>query len=680
MTLNNKLCRLLPLLWCFSLPALSAEISEHDYFSDLPEVLTVTRLAQPLRDTPGAVTIIDRDKIRRSGARDVTDLLRLVPGYVVGGLNGAHPSAAYHAPLDDYGMRNLVLIDGRSAYNAFYLGDTHRGLQGVPLEDVERIEVLRGSNSAAFGANAMFGVINIVTRHSADTHGAAVTYANGDAGIKDHLARVGWGNDAASFRLSTSRKRDTGYGGSEDNRVVENWHFRSDLRPSIDQEIMFAAGTLDMSQGFGQGPATTEPGDPFRTTYWRESFLNLQLRKQLSGTDEIKLSANYDEATFRDATPYILDSSVTLDFGGKSRKAQLEFQHQLGLGPRLRAVWGAGYEKNEAESPALFYRHDRISVHESRLFGNIEWRPHEQWVINAGGLVGDHSQAGSYFSPRLMANFHLAPDHTFRLGTSKSERTPNIFELSADLRYYPKDFASLIAGGKAGPALAAFLNIPYRLVYASGTVKPERLKTYEVGYFGNLQDLRMTVDVRGYVESMRDVIDDDRTFIPGYVITGVNFLGVPVGTPIPVNGYVNKAGFTVRGMEYQLRWKPLDGTEIWLNQNFQDMVWENEAEAPDVNKPPTHATTIALFQKLPGGLDFSLMLHSMGAMTWGNEKDGLPFRRRLDARLAWPFNIGSTRAELAITTQAANGNYEEYLLRRGYEFERRTFGTLRFEF
>ena len=73
-------------------------ITEDDYFGTLPVVLTVSRLAQPISDTPGAVTVIDRDKIRRSGARDVTDLLRLVPGYLVSGWNGANPNAAYHAP------------------------------------------------------------------------------------------------------------------------------------------------------------------------------------------------------------------------------------------------------------------------------------------------------------------------------------------------------------------------------------------------------------------------------------------------------------------------------------------------------------------------------------------------------------------------------------------------------
>lgn len=108
-----------------------APLTEADYYAPLPQVLTVTRLAQPLDDVPGAVTVIDRDTIRRTPARDVTDLLRLVPGYMVGGFSGANVTAAYHMPLDEYGQRNLVLVDGRSIYSSGYLGGTMRGLMTV---------------------------------------------------------------------------------------------------------------------------------------------------------------------------------------------------------------------------------------------------------------------------------------------------------------------------------------------------------------------------------------------------------------------------------------------------------------------------------------------------------------------------------------------------------------------
>lgn len=662
------------LLVCAS-HAYGETLSERDYYTELPEILTVTRMAQPLNETPGAVTVIDRQTIRRSGARQVADLLRLVPGYLVGGTNGSHPSPAYHAPLDDFGSRNLVFVDGRPVYNSYYLGETYRGLMGVLVEDIERIEVLRGSNSAAYGANAMFGVINIMTRHAADTHGAEVSMTNGDIGIRDGMARVGWGNEQAHFRLSAGERKDDGWKGAFDGQRVGQFHFRGDFRPAADQEWLVTAGSLDMSLEDGQGT----DGSPFRGTAWNENFVNLQWRKQLDSSEEIKLSASYDSATNRDRAVYVPDPTVTLDFGGKSRKFNIEFQHQFGLSPQLRMVWGVGYERNEAESPPLLYTRDTVEAHESRMFGNVEWRPHPQWLINAGGFWQRHSWTGDDFSPRLMANFHVTPDHTLRAGVSRAVRTPNLFELAADVRYYPTDFARLMAARRYPPAFAARYNMPYRLFYSDGQLEAEKLQVREVGYFGNFHAIRMTLDVRGYVERTEKLIEDTVVTIPGYVYPP-NIFGLPAGASIPVGGFANQPGFKTQGLEYQLRWKPFQETEIWLNQNFQQWRWDADATYRDISLPPTHATTLALFQKLPHELDLSVMFQTMKAMTWGGQSDVLPPRRRLDIRLAFPFRIGTTRAEWAWVTQAANGNSPEYLLRRRYEFERRTFGTLRLEF
>ncbi|MDP3030487.1 MAG: TonB-dependent receptor [Rhodocyclaceae bacterium] len=621
---------------------LAAELSEQDYFSELPVVLTVSRLAQPLSETPGAVTIIDKEIIRRSGARELADVLRLVPGYMVSGWNGAHPSASYHLPLDDYGVRNLVLIDGRPVYSSFNLGDTHRGMMGVLLEDIERIEVLRGSNSAAYGANAMLGVINIITRHTADTQGAEVSVTSGQAGVNDNMARIGWGNEAASFRLTTGRRSDSGYQGLNDNKIVSQLHLRGDLRPAMDNELMIKAGVSQLSSGEGFPGIVS---NSVRTAYMRDFYLHGQWRRQLSATDEIKISASFDEETFRDAVPHALDPRVTLDNGGRGRRTNLEFQHQLGISPQLRAVWGAGYKYEEALSPPLYARQTAVSFHEERLFGNLEWRPHSQWLINAGGFWGRHSWKGSYFSPRLMANLHVMPDHTLRAGVTESTRMPTLFELAGDVRYPPT---------------------PFRTYFATGKLEQETLFSQELGYFGNFRDWRMTLDVRVFSERMKDRAALVRNCsAPGYIP--------------PVACIINGTALEARGLEYQLRWKPLRDTEIWFNQTFTQVIRDI---SDDKGFPPTRATTIALFQKLPRDFDLSVIFHATGAMSWANyeAKDILPAMHRVDLRLAYPFRIGSTRAEAAVTVQAANGSYPEYRPKPDYLFDRRAYGTLRFEF
>ncbi len=624
-------------------PGWSAELSERDYFSELPTVLTVSRLAQPLNETPGAVTVIDRETIRRSGARELADVLRLVPGYLVGGFNGANPGVAYHAPIDELGARNLVLVDGRSVYSSYYQGDTHKGMMGVLLEDIERIEVLRGSNSAAYGANAMFGVINVITRSAVDTRGAELSLTSGAGGIRDNYARFGWGGDNASFRISAGRRADSGYGNAHDDKIVSQLHLRGDLRPSPDQEVLLSAGVTEISAGDGFPLGTqfnSNGGNALRTVETRDMYLQGSWLRQLSDTDQIRLTANFIEETLRDAFPYAALPAVTISSSGRGRRANLEFQHQLGIAQGLRAVWGAGYKHEEASSAPLYHTAAAIAFTEERLFGNLEWRPHRQWLLNVGGFWGKHSHVGSYFSPRLMVNFHALPDHTLRAGMTRSARMPTIFELAADVRYYVGGF--LIAN-------------TYR---ASGTVKEEYLDSQEVGYFGHFRDWRLTLDVRAYDERMRD---------------GVDRINSP---PTPID-FTNRLAFNVRGLEYQMRWKPRDGTEILLNQSFTDLKWLS-GDSQENNQPPARATTFALFQKLPGNLDLSLMFHSSGAMTWRDQAARLPERRRLDVRLAHPFRVGSTRAEAAVTVQAANGSYPEFLPAAGFQVERRAFATLRF--
>ena len=640
--------------------SLAIELSERDYFAELPTVLTVSRLAQPLNEAPGAVTVIDRETIRRSGARELADVLRLVPGYLVGGFNGANPIAAYHAPIDEFGIRNLILVDGRPVYSGYYQGDTHRGMMGVLLEDIERIEVLRGSNSAAYGANAVFGVINIITRHTLDTRGAEVMVAGGEGGTQDNMARFGWGNEAASFRLSVGRRSDSGYRNAYDDKIVSQMHLRGDLRPAVDQELMVAAGVSQIAAGDGfplGSPFNSIGGNALRTTDYRETYLHAQWRKQLSSSDEIKLTANFDEENLRDEFAYAAIPSVTIGSSGSGRRLNMELQHQVGIAPGLRAVWGAGYKHEEVRSSLLYARDDSVSIHEERLFGNLEWRPHPQWLINAGGFWGGHSWVGSYFSPRLMASFHVLPDHTVRLGATESARLPTLFELAADVRYQ--------------------LPLPppnnlVRTYAASGNMAPEKLFSQELGYFGNFRQWQMTIDVRAYIERMKDLVSDGTRNLPGYVN--------PLTGSSEVVDFINGTGFKTRGLEYQLRWKPLQSTEIWLNQNFQRFIWDDSQQNKTVHLPPTHATTIALFQKLPFNLDLTLMYHSMGAMTWANASDAMPSRHRLDARLAKLFRIGSTRVEGAVVVQAADGDYPEYHLRKNFMFERRAFGTLRIEF
>ncbi|MDE2585018.1 MAG: TonB-dependent receptor plug domain-containing protein, partial [Betaproteobacteria bacterium] len=156
---------------CFSSSLMAGEealLSENDVLGDVPMVLTVSRLRQAVADAPAAVTVIDRQMIRDSGAWDVTDALRLVPGMYVGssadnGVFVPNATVSYHGMADAYSRRMQVLVDGRSIYTPLFGGPIWSTLP-IALDDIERIEVSRGPNSVTYGANSFLGVINIITR------------------------------------------------------------------------------------------------------------------------------------------------------------------------------------------------------------------------------------------------------------------------------------------------------------------------------------------------------------------------------------------------------------------------------------------------------------------------------------------------------------------------------------
>lgn len=622
------------------------DLSEVDYYAEMPVVLTASRLEQPLKDVPGAVTVIDRATIRRSGARDVAELLRLVPGYLVSGFSGAEPNAAYHAPQDDYGVRNLVLVDGRSVYSSFFLGDTHRGLMAVMPEDIERIEVLRGANSAAYGANAMFGVINIITRHSFDSQGLELGLNVGSADVRDSRFRVGWGDAQASYRLSAGTRADSGYAHAFDDRQLQMLDWRADLRPNGVEDIMLKAGTSEMSSGRGWAD---KPGDPERTVDWSDWYLLGRWQRQLSGDSQLQLSADISNEQYADValTPILNKKGVVvdwavLDYSSRARRMNLELQHKSSLREDLRAVWGLGWKEEQAESWPLYSTTDAVGYHESRAFGHLEWRPTEHWTANAGVFAGEHSRVGSYVAPRLMLNYHFTPDHTLRFGSNRSVRTNSLLEMMGDVRYYN-------TGGKL-----------LRHAYVGNEdIRPEVLNSLEVSYLGNFRPWHLTLDVRAYNERVKDWVSVVETPVVKYP-----------------RMFDNLAAFSVRGVEYQWRWSPSEGTRLQWQQNFSQLEWTDPARASD-HQPPARTSTLAWFQTLPRGIDMTLMWHERGAMTWDTDMRVLPGTSRLDLRLAHPWRFGSTKAETAVTLQALNGDqvegYQDYL------FKRRAFLTLKLE-
>lgn len=617
------------------------EVSERDYFGELPVVLSVTRLAQPLNEVPGAVTVIDRELIRRSGARDLAEVLRLVPGFLLTYRNGANPQASYHAGMDVYGSRMQVYVDGRSLYSSFYLGDTHVALRGIVLEEVERIEVLRGSNSASYGANAFLGVVNIVTRNAADTRGAMVSVTRGEAGVDDATVRYGWGGERSSFRLTAARRKDRGFNGVVDDSRMSRLQFRGDLTPTAVDDILVQIGVGELWRDDGAGTG----GNPYRSSGNEDAHLSLRWQRQVAPDEQFQLRFVHERERPIDSFIAVQGAvRAVADSGGRSQRTELGLQHSLRLDRALRLAWGGEWRYETARSQGLYFTPDTISLHQWRAFGNLEWRPHPQWLLQAGGTHEGHSYTGSALSPRLTASFHVLPDHTLRAGVTRSVRAPTFYELRGDTRLF-------LITAPATQVAWTFL--------ASGTVKPETLISHELGYLGRFRDLNLTLDVRAFLERMNNRIW---------------FAGRKVGAFTP-NDAINRPGPHIHGYEYQADWRPFAETRLMLSEAHTRA---ERGDASETREMPFRNSTITWLQQLPGTYELSAIYTTASSYQWAGGGETINKPRRLDLRLGKSFAFGATRGELSITAQGVDGGHPVYKV--GQRFDRRSFATLRLDF
>jgi iron complex outermembrane receptor protein len=640
-SLRHSVC-LITTLGLASLASAQApeSVSEKDFLSDMPIVLSVSRLPQRLDETPGAVTILDRDMIRLSGARDVADLMRLVPGFQTStSFETNAPLASYHGGFDGYSNRIQVLVDGRSVYSPFFIGSIGPGLQTVALEDIERIEVLRGSNSAAYGARAMLGVINIVTRHTVDTLGLQATLTGGENGVRDSQARIGWGQEDASYRLTVDRRADDGLLGSNGRNQISRVNFRSDLRSSANDEIQLRAGALAIDAGKGK-PGNVD--DPLRDSSFGSGYAQLDWRRSLGEDEDLAFSVSHAEESYLDTFPYSLiplgiNDSINIEGSGRASNDSMSLQHTFRHGAALRVVWGGELRREEVASKPLYNTDAAFVTEFTRLFGNAEWWLARDLVLNAGAMLENSSVSGESFAPRLMLNWHVTEGQTLRAGVSKAFRPPSTFETYSNIRYFWN-----------GHLLAV-------TTQASGNVQPESVLARELGYLGDFPAFGLNLDVRAFHEQTSGFIRQQNASGP--------------------KDYANGEDFVIQGLEYQLKWRPWRDAQLIFNQSYTDI---SAADPGTALAAPKLASSITFFQKLPGGVDLSLMHQDSGTVTLqgAGVKDKVAMTRT-DLRLGLPLRFGPNRGELALVVQNLGAPYQDFS--PNFQFQRRAFVTLRVE-
>lgn len=659
--MSSKLLPLLLSVVCVMARAQSGSqasaVSERDFLGEVPVVLSVSRLAQPLDEAPGAVTILDRHFIRMSGARDVADLLRMVPGFqTTTSFETDAPLASYHGRVDDWANRIQVMVDGRSVYSVHKQGSAGLGWLTLAMEDIDRIEILRGSNSATYGARAFLGVVNIVSRPLRDVRGASAFVNAGENGVADLGARLGWGTAEDLFGLSADTREDDGLRGAFGRNRVQRFNLAAQLATGAGGELDLKAGALNVDAG--RGTVGNNEGNNAHMRSMGSRYLQLDWRKVLDEDSDLQISASRTEMWVRDSFPYLKSGTyfgTPIDASGQDVNSVLSVQGTRRWSQTVRTLVGTELRTEEVISPSYFDTLGRVHSDFYRVFGTAEWRFLPDWILNAGALAEHSDIGGTAFSPRLMLNWHVAPGHTLRAGVSHAFRPPSAYEKYAAVQY--RDING------ANPTGYYTLN--------RGTLGSEKLRTEELGYYANLPQLRLEADVRLFREHVRDGIahTDDWT----------------VGTN--PEQYVGLESYDISGAEYQLTLKPSSSTYLmlggaWMDIDVNTSVSE-QTRFRTTYSAPKYSGSIALMQEMGGGWSLAVMhQHSYEGSLMSNEKVNGQYVRyntqRTDMRVARAFHIGKNKAELALTVQNLDQATRDG--DRKFFFDRRAFVSLRVDY
>lgn len=621
-----------------------------EYFEELPVVLSASRLRQSIDQAPSAVTVIDRDMIVASGARRIEEILRLTPGFHVGYTAGGSPVVAYHGLSDAYARRMQVLVDGVSIYSPLYGGVDWTELP-LALQDIERIEIVRGPNAVSYGANAFLSVINIITRDPATVPRFQLDSNIGGNGIRDVTARLAGQGEDGRYRLTLGQRHDDGFTFLPDSSTVHFTSLRAHYRLNPIDELGFQMRASHSTEGQGFYNRAIDDSSVSRPRHLQYSTVQARWTHALSVDDEFWVQLYHHSHSFREtASVFILLPSLPpipygFGFNYNLTRDDIEFQQSLKHSDALRLVWGAQWRTDSVRSQSFFHSDEWLDNRLMRLFANAEWRPDDALGMHGGAMIERNSLSGSAISPRLAATCVVAPGHTLRASVSRANRSPTLFEEFVNQSY------------DAPPVLAPLARgVPLKVTYlASGNLRDERILSREIAYVAEFPELKLSGDVRYF----RDRID---SLIHPTLSRPVTAIFNRVAADYSNSGL----GVHQRGYEVGARWRPWSGAQIDASAGQIHI----DSDMPDTEQSaPSHTRTLVFRQALPVETSFSAAYYKIDSMRWQSSPSGVPEYETLDLRMATSLRWGGQRGQLALVTRNALGAYRDY---NQNNFQRRT--------
>jgi iron complex outermembrane receptor protein len=544
-------------------------------------VTSVAKKAMALSQAPAAITVITQDDFRRLGITLLPEALRLVPGMNVARVNASQWAISSRGFNSTFANKLLVLQDGRSIYTPSF-GGVFWDVQDMLLEDLDRIEVIRGPGATLWGANAVNGVINITSKDARATQGLLIS---GAAGSEDQPGvGVRYGGrfaDDLYYRVYAKYFDREGFEDFFGNDTPDDWEsarlgFRADWEPVPDRHLTVQGDYYALDRGENVYVPLLAP--PYAQSFDIDDAshgANILARwtSTLSDRSYFSVQAYFDY--------FLHDANFTEE---QRHTADVEFEHRFPIGPRNDLIWGLGYRFTTDElrdSPFLFWDPERRDLDLFTAFVQDEialWP--ERFSVTLGSKFEHNEFTGWEIQPS--ARFVWTPNerHAVWAAVSRAVSTPP--RGMRDNRY---NFFAL-ESPFGPPVLTAF--------FGSDATVSEELMAYELGYRVEPAS-NLALDISAFYNDY----DQLASFTPG---APAFELDPAPHLLFPLN-WANEGEGETYGVEATVQWQPLDRWRLTGTYSYLEMNLKPDASAEWGN--PRHQATLRSYLALPHDVEFN---------------------------------------------------------------------------
>ena len=591
------------------------------------EVTSVSKSPVSVVRTPAAVYVITQQDIRRSGATNLPEALRMAPGVEVAQIDGVKWAVGIRGFEGRLSRAVLVLIDGRSVYDPLFHG-VYWEVQDTLMEDIDRIEVVRGPGGTIWGPDAVDGVINIITRSAKDTHGTLISAGGGSVNQGFLDMRYGGGNDKNfSYRVYAKGSTDSPQFHPDNNQFDDQRRTQAGFR--TDWEVT-GRDTLtiqgDVYDGLaGESVRVTSLSAPFSTVVNQNANLSganvLGRWKHILGVgSDITVQMYYDRVTRLQANQS--EYRDTYDF---------DFVHHLTLGARNDFIWGVGARVSPADLPLVvptyvFTPNNRTDqLYSGFAQDEISLIP-DRLSFTVGAKLFHSSFSGYNTEPSARLLWTPSEHQSFWAAVTRAVRTPSDNEDTLQTT-----------------TLRSTSPLAFNVTAGDGVFTSETDISYEVGYRqlilpGFSVDLATFYNDYSHLQSLEP---------------GTPYTQTTNGETYTVYPFVNRNGLvgTTKGFELAPTWKPATWWRLQGSYSYLDMDLRTRPGSTDAGSVPSedyssprHQFGFQSFLDLPHHVEFSQVLRSVSILA----AQKVPHYETADLRFAWQ---AIPHLEIAVTGQ-----------------------------